>query len=327
MHALLGALLSSLVTWTMAGAAAAWAQPAPGQGQAQERDQDQEQAKEQKPAYEHVLPLDGHEVALDVYPAAGRLRGAAILSHGFTRSRRTLAGHAQALAEAGVVALTPDLPCTFDFRCNARALAALVGVLRAGGPFGEPVERVVLVGFSAGGLSSLLAADTPGVVGYVGLDPFDRTFADEEEPLGLAAARRLRTEVLLLRAPPSSCNANAAAEPWSTVLPALWRDERVADATHCDFESPTDWMCRLACGDTEPARQARVREGLMDAVRHWLPWGRRDRPAAGAGRADESQALPRRAEAASLSIPRPVVRRRIRRHQPAGPDDGPPPPE
>jgi hypothetical protein len=43
-------------------------------------------------------------VTLDVYPAAGPLRGAAILSHGFTRSRRTLAGHAQALADAGVLA-------------------------------------------------------------------------------------------------------------------------------------------------------------------------------------------------------------------------------
>ncbi|TXC62077.1 hypothetical protein FSC37_23160 [Piscinibacter aquaticus] len=59
--------------------------------------------------------LDGHRVTLDVYPALGAVRGAAILSHGFTRSRQTLAGHAQALAEAGVLALTPDLPCTFDF--------------------------------------------------------------------------------------------------------------------------------------------------------------------------------------------------------------------
>jgi hypothetical protein len=102
-----------------------------------------------------VHALDGHRVTLDVYPAAGPLRVAAILSHGFTRSRRALAGHAQALADAGVLALTLDLPCTFDFRCNARALAALVGSLRAGGTFGAPVNRVMLVGFSAGGLSIL----------------------------------------------------------------------------------------------------------------------------------------------------------------------------
>lgn len=198
------------------------------------------------PVQTMVQALDGHRVTLDMYPAAGLPRGAAILSHGFTRSRRTLAGHAQALADAGVLALTPDLPCTFDFRCNGRALAALVAALRSGGAFGNPVEKVMLVGFSAGGLSSLLAADTPGVVGFVGLDPFDRTMPGETDRLGLAAASRLRTEALLLRAPPSRCNADAVAAPWGAALPALWRDELIAGASHCDFESPTDWMCRLA---------------------------------------------------------------------------------
>lgn len=214
--------------------------------------------------------LDGHRVTLDVHATAGPPRGAAILSHGFTRSRRTLAGHAQALADAGVLALAPDLPCTFDFRCNARALAALVAQLRAGGVFGPAVARVMLVGFSAGGLSSLLAADTPGVVGYVGLDPFDRVMSGESERLGLTAAARLRTEALLLRAPPSRCNADAVAAPWATTLPVLWRDELIAGASHCDFESPSDWMCRLACGDTDPARQQRVRQGLLDAAERWL---------------------------------------------------------
>jgi dienelactone hydrolase len=222
------------------------------------------------PVQTRVHALDGHRVTLDVYPAAGLVRGAAILSHGFTRSRSTLAGHAQALAGAGVLVLTPDLPCTFDFRCNARALAALVGSLRAGGTFGAPVERVMLVGFSAGGLSSLLAADTPGVVGFVGLDPFDRSVPGEAERLGLAAAGRLRTEALLLRAPPSSCNAEAVAASWGTALPALWRDELIAGASHCDFESPTDWMCRLACGDTDPTRQQQVRQELLDAAARWM---------------------------------------------------------
>lgn len=217
-----------------------------------------------------VHAVDGHAVTLDVYAVAGPLHGAAILSHGFTRSRRTLAGHAQALADVGVLALTPDLPCTFDFRCNARALAGLVGMLRAGGAFGAPVEKVMLVGFSAGGLSSLLAADTPGVVGFVGLDPFDRTMPGETERLGLAAASRLRTEVLLLRAPPSRCNADAVAAPWATTLPLLWRDGLIVGASHCDFESPTDWMCRLACGDADPARQQLVRQGLLEAAERWM---------------------------------------------------------
>jgi dienelactone hydrolase len=218
-----------------------------------------------------IHALDGHRVTMDVFPPAGRPRGAAILSHGFTRSRHTLADHAKALADAGVLALTPDLPCTFDFRCNARALAALVGLLREGGTFGAPVDRIMLVGFSAGGLSSLLAADTPGVVGFVGLDPFDRKLPGDTGFLGLAAAGRLRTEALLLRAPPSRCNAEAVAAPWGAVLPVLWRDDLIPGASHCDFESPTDWMCRLACGATDPVRQQAVRQGLLDAAVRWLP--------------------------------------------------------
>ncbi|MEY3251824.1 MAG: hypothetical protein RL227_797 [Pseudomonadota bacterium] len=80
--------------------------------------------------------LDGQRVTLDAYAMAGLPLGAAILSHGFTRSRRTLAGHATAMADAGVLALTPDLPCTNDFHCNARALAALVWQLQQGGMHG-----------------------------------------------------------------------------------------------------------------------------------------------------------------------------------------------
>lgn len=223
------------------------------------------------PVQTQVHTIDGHRITLDVYPTVDSPRGAAILSHGFTRSRRKQAGHAQALADAGLLVLPPDLPCTFDFRCNARSLTALVGLLRASETFGAPLERVMLVGFSAGGLSCLLAADTPGVVGVVGLDPFDRTMHGEAERLGLAAAGRLRTEaLLLLRAPPSRCNAEAVAAPWGTALPTLWRDELITGASHCDFESPTDWKCRLACGDTNPARQQRVRQVLFDAAARWM---------------------------------------------------------
>lgn len=216
------------------------------------------------------LRLAGRTVAVDVYRPVGPVRGAVILSHGFTRSRTTLGGHAAALASQGILALTPDLPTTFDFRRNAQGLGELVAMLRVGGDLGPPVARVVLVGFSAGGLSSLLAAATPGVVGYIGLDPFDRSLPDGQVALGLAFAPSLKTEALLLRAPPSRCNAESVAAPWSKALPALWADRVVPGASHCDFESPTDWMCRLACGDTDPSRQQRVRQGLLDAAARWL---------------------------------------------------------
>ena len=131
------------------------------------------------------------------------------------------------------------------------------------------MQRVVLVGFSAGGLSSLLAAGAPGVVGYVGLDPFDKV--EGAGALGRDFAPGLRTEALLLRAPPSRCNAQAVAAPWGGLLPRLLEGRLIEGASHCDFESPTDWMCRVACGETDPKRQGVVREVLLGAVERWLP--------------------------------------------------------
>ena len=217
-----------------------------------------------------VVKVNGTSIEVDVYKPIGPLKGAAILTHGFTRSHTTMGEHAQALAARGVLAITPDMPCTFDFRCNASAIAALVNLLRNTDTFGSSSQRVMLVGFSAGGLSSLLAADTPGVVGYVGLDPFDRVLSNESERAGITASRRLTTEALLLRAPASSCNAKAVAAPWGSEMKALWRDELITGASHCDFEAPSDWKCRLACGDTDPARQLQVRQGLLDAAARWL---------------------------------------------------------
>ncbi len=217
-----------------------------------------------------VVKVNGTSIEIDVYKPIGLLKGAAILTHGFTRSRTTMGEHAQALAARGVLAITPDMPCTFDFRCNAAAIAGLVNLLSNTDTFGGSSQRIMLVGFSAGGLSSLLAADTPGVVGFVGLDPFDRVLSNETERAGITASRRLTTEALILRAPASSCNAKAVAAPWGSEMKALWRDELIAGASHCDFEAPSDWKCRLACGDTDPARQLQVRQGILDAAARWL---------------------------------------------------------
>lgn len=208
--------------------------------------------------------LTGRPVQADLYRPEGPPRGAVVLAHGFLRHRATMAGHADALAQQGLLALVPDLPYITDSRENGAALVELIARIRAGA-LGQPVDRIVLVGFSAGGLSTLLAAASPGVVGYVGLDAFDRPGG-----VGLAAAKVLRTPAILLRGPPSFCNAFGIATPWALVLPNLV-DERVIDGTsHCDFESPTDSWCTLACGATDPARQRTIREALLTALNRLL---------------------------------------------------------
>jgi pimeloyl-ACP methyl ester carboxylesterase len=210
------------------------------------------------------IVLAGRQTQVDISTPVGatrRSRDAIILAHGFTRSRDSMAGHAAAFARLGLWAVAPDLPYLMDSRDNARALRELIDALR-GGAAGEPLERFVLVGFSAGGLAAILAADAPGVVGYVGLDPFDRPGG-----VGLEAARRLQIPVWLLRGPSAGCNAYAIAEPWVEALPNLVQDRVLTEASHCDFEDPTDRLCEFVCGRADPARQAVVQAFLLEAVR------------------------------------------------------------
>ena len=217
-----------------------------------------------------AMTLAGEDTRVDVTaPTANRnlfsFHGAVILAHGFTRTRETMAGHAVTLARDGYWVIVPDLPYLMDSRDNAVALRDLIRQLQHGAA-GEPLERFVLVGFSAGGLSALLAADAPGVVGYVGLDPFDRPGG-----VGLAAARKLTIPAFLLRGPAAACNAYSIAEPWVKALPNLVEDRQFAAASHCDFESPTDRVCTFVCGGTNPQNQATVVEFLRRSVRRAMP--------------------------------------------------------
>jgi dienelactone hydrolase len=217
-----------------------------------------------------TMTLDGEQTLVDVTPPAAdrpsfSVRGAVILAHGFTRSRETMAGHAITLARDGYWVVVPDLPYVMDSRDNAIALRDLIRQLQHGAA-GEPLDRFVLVGFSAGGLSALLAADAPGVVGYVGLDPFDRPGG-----VGLEAARKLTIPAFLLRGPSAGCNAYSIAEPWVKALPNLVEDRQLAVASHCDFEAPTDHLCTFVCGDTNPQNQAAVSEFLRRSVRRAMP--------------------------------------------------------
>lgn len=207
------------------------------------------------------LWLNERETTVDVFTPAAPARDAVILAHGFTRTRITMTGHAERLARDGLLVVAPDLPYFWHSGDNAEALRDLIAMLLAG-KFAPPVSRVVLVGFSAGGLAALLAADAPGVAGYVGLDPFDRPSG-----IGRDAAKKFDRPAYLLRAAGSRCNAFAVAEPWKTAFPKLVEDRVVPEATHCDFESPTDWVCRSACGGTDDARRRTIGDALDAAVR------------------------------------------------------------
>jgi dienelactone hydrolase len=190
---------------------------------------------------------------VDIYwPGVARSAPMVIVAHGFLRHRHHMSGWGQHLASEGFVAVVPDLPTLSDHARNGRFLSDLRMHFIETDAWSDRIDpkRTGLIGFSAGGLSSLLsAADRPGVAIWVGLDPVDR------HGLGAAAAPGVQARTVVLTADPSVCNAHGNA---GAIVAALARPEHISfsGAVHVDAEWPTSWMAELVCGrSTEPMRR------------------------------------------------------------------------
>ena len=181
-----------------------------------------------------------------------------VLAHGFLRSKARMVGLATDLAAAGLATATIDLcnmrPWDGAHRQNADDMRRVAAQLGSGG--------VLYVGFSAGGLAAVLAAsaDTDNL-GVLTLDLVDL------DGMGESAALTLSAPLIALVGEPSRCNARNnglrvyAAAPNAEV-------QRIAGATHCDFETPTDGLCRLACesGDRPAGEAQRIRAQIVKAA-------------------------------------------------------------
>jgi dienelactone hydrolase len=208
--------------------------------------------------------LDGWNVAVDVYePSTLPAEGVAIIAHGFMRDRSRHRALGEDLAAAGVVAVIPDLPHVMDHWGNGAALAELANQLEAGALGLRPVARsdLVLIGTSAGGLASVVAASKlPGLAGWIGLDPVDRTGT------GASAAARLTAPAVVLLGGASQCNLLGSGRSFARAVPRLIGSTKLKDASHCDFEEPTNKFCEAMCGAASPAMQARIREDTVAAA-------------------------------------------------------------
>lgn len=215
----------------------------------------------------YSLELAGGVEQVDVYrPVASEL-GVAVLAHGFARSRVRHRDLARALASAGVVAVVPDLPSVLDLWGNGDALARFVEDLESGAVPALVVKResVVLIGTSAGGLASLLAAARlPGLAGWIGLDPVDRTGS------GTRAASNMQSPAIVMLAEPSLCNLMTSGRAIAQALPKRWRTVDVTDASHCDFEDPTNNMCQVMCGRSSDATREEIRSEIVATTRELL---------------------------------------------------------
>ncbi len=225
------------------------------------------------PALHVDVELDGMGRTVDIYRPAGKPLGVAVIAHGFARSRIRHADLGRALAAWGVTAVIPDLPNVLNLWGNGDAVVELAGKLERGevAPVHVDRGRIVLVGTSAGGLATVLAAaKLPGIAGWVGLDPVDRTGT------GAAAAAEVASPAVVMLAEPSLCNLVTSGEAIANALPHRLRTLTVAGSSHCDFEDPTNAMCEAACGRGSQEMRETIRAEIVATVRELLAGVRAD---------------------------------------------------
>jgi hypothetical protein len=228
------------------------------------------------------VQLPAGDADVDVYwPRAAARAPMVIVAHGFSRHRHNMSGWGQHLAKEGMVAVVPELPTWSDHARNGRFISELRAYLLDDEDLKRHIDpgRVGLLGFSAGGLSSLLsAADSPGVAIWIGLDPVDL------DGLGAKAAGMVRSRAVVLTAEPSACNAHGNARDLVLALP---RHEHfaVAGAVHVDAEWPTSWLAELVCGRSTEEKRAEFRAHATTALKDAfaLPAVTQTRPGVRAG--------------------------------------------
>jgi dienelactone hydrolase len=199
------------------------------------------------------VSLTGKAVPVDFYLPNGVSNApVVVVAHGFTRSRLNMAGWGGLLASNGFIVAVPDLPALADHEQNSRAISELLEVINKGNIAAEPrpAGGAALVGFSMGGLSTLLAApNNPNVRCWIGLDPVSAGSK------GTEAAASLSIPCAVLRAEPAAWNRRGNARRLTKALSGPFVTLRVKDATHSDPENPTDSLAELLCGKSDARRR------------------------------------------------------------------------
>jgi hypothetical protein len=208
--------------------------------------------------------IAGTQVKVDVYtPHDTEAEGVAVLAHGVARDRSRDRDLARDLAQAGIVAIAPDLPNLVDYWGNGDAVIDIVSALERGayGLSPTPRSRIVLIGTSAGAVATVIAASKlPGLGGWIGLDPVDRSGT------ATGAAAKLTAPAVVLLGEPSVCNLFGSGKSIAQAVPTLVRSERLRGASHCDFEGPTTNFCRTVCGRSPRGMDETVRRETVSAA-------------------------------------------------------------
>lgn len=199
--------------------------------------------------------VDGAAVTWFV-PTGGENWPVVVWAHGFARSKANHADAAERLASWGFLVVTPTLPSFSDHAGNGQWIATVLVPEAQSRP--QTGDKLALVGHSAGGLATLVAAAEVGPDLWLGLDPVDNG------GLGADLADTVTNEAITFAGESSDCNADGSGHTWTTGG-ARWRLDFV-DATHCDFEFPSDSLCTSFCGGDDDARRALVLDYAVAAL-------------------------------------------------------------
>lgn len=204
------------------------------------------------------LDLAGRSVSVTLYkPAKDENAPLVVVAHGFTRSKRYMAGWGGHLADQGFFVVVPTQPGFADHELNGRVLAALVEHYRG-------KRRVALMGHSMGGLTTLIAASKTPVDAWIGLDPVDMNGS------GQKIAATLKIPVAVLRAEPQAWNMQGNAQPLAEAFTGPTFVRKIPGGTHLDAEWPTDLLGQLACGFVHAPQQALFRRHALAFLRSTL---------------------------------------------------------
>lgn len=178
-----------------------------------------------------------------------------ILAHGFLRNADTMEHLAKSLAADGIetacISLKRSTPLNGNHAENARDMIALREALGW--------KNVAYAGFSAGGLSALLAtSQDPACVKLVLLDPVDH------KSLGFEAASQASVPTLAMLGKPGPGNANRNAAAMLAAIPHC-RIIEVPDASHCDFEAKPSALCHFFTGSKPDATRTTAVHGSISS--------------------------------------------------------------
>jgi len=168
-----------------------------------------------------------------------------LMVHGFSRNMSVLADLAQHYAGWGITAVTMDLIHSSIFENDPLQDVMDLGVLSAHLSDGGPI---IYAGHSSGAMRAIASAVyDSNAIAILGLDLTDGAYEQTGgDFLALSNVPSLSIPLWGLLAEPTDCNA------YGNGLDVYYESNHgnaisITEADHCDFESPTDFLCTFLC--------------------------------------------------------------------------------